>query len=73
MDINERENNPTAQDGYAVIAKHRDGDLEDIQLTFDDTIPAWKNPGGRDEYREEYKQETLKPNVDFDWSGSQPF
>jgi replicative DNA helicase len=73
MDVNERENNPTAQDGYAVIAKHRDGDLEDIQLTFDDTIPAWKNPGGRDEYREEYKQETLKPNVDFDWSGSQPF
>ena len=71
MDMTERANNPMAEDGYVIIAKHRDGELEDIHLKFDSNIPAWKNPNDRDE--EEYVQSTIKPNKDFDWSGSQPF
>lgn len=61
----ERENNPMADDGYAIIAKHRDGELEDIQLTFDSNIPAWKNPYDRDD-EDDYVQIALKPNNDFD-------
>lgn len=71
MDIAERANNPLADDGYVIIAKHRDGELEDIHLKFDSNIPAWKNPNDKDE--EQYVQSSLKPNKDFDWSGSQPF
>lgn len=71
MDIAERANNPLANDGYVIIAKHRDGELEDIHLKFDSNIPAWKNPNDKDE--EQYVQSSLKPNKDFDWSGSQPF
>ena len=71
MDIAERANNPMADDGYVIIAKHRDGELEDIHLKFDTNTPAWKNPNDKDE--EEYVQSSLKPNKDFDWSGSQPF
>jgi replicative DNA helicase len=71
MDIAERSNNPLADDGYVIIAKHRDGELEDIHLKFDSNIPAWKNPNDKDE--EQYVQSSLKPNKDFDWSGSQPF
>jgi replicative DNA helicase len=67
MDINERQNNPMADDGYAIIAKHRDGELEDIQLKFDSNIPAWKNPDDRDEYNEIQVQQQIKPNYDFDW------
>ena len=67
MDVNERETNPMADDGYAIIAKHRDGELEDIQLKFDSNIPAWKNPDDRDDYIEVYQQTQLKPNYDFDW------
>ena len=71
MDIDEKKDNPLADDGYIVIAKHRDGDLEDIHLKFDSNIPAWKNPNERPE--EEYVQSALRPNKEFDWSGSQPF
>jgi replicative DNA helicase len=67
MDVNERETNPMADDGYAIIAKHRDGELEDIQLKFDSNIPAWKNPDDRDDHIEVYQQTQLKPNYDFDW------
>jgi replicative DNA helicase len=61
----ERENNPMADDGYAIIAKHRDGELEDIQLTFDSNIPAWKNPYDRYD-EDDYVQTALKPNNNFD-------
>ena len=67
MDVNERQNNPMAEDGYAIIAKHRDGELEDIQLKFDSNIPAWKNPGDKNEYIEEHVQQQIKPNYGFDW------
>ena len=67
MDVNERQNNPMAEDGYAIIAKHRDGELEDIHLKFDSNIPAWKNPDDRDNYEETYTQQQIKPNYDFDW------
>jgi replicative DNA helicase len=61
----EKENNPMADDGYAIIAKHRDGELEDIQLTFDSNIPAWKNPYDRDD-EDDYVQTAIKPNNNFD-------
>jgi len=67
MDVSERQNNPMAEDGYAIIAKHRDGELEDIHLKFDSNIPAWKNPDDRDNYEETYTQQQLTPNYDFDW------
>jgi replicative DNA helicase len=66
MSPEERENNTTADDGYVVIAKHRDGDLEDIYLKFDSDIPAWKNPN--DKSVSEYESVTpsiLSPNKDF--------
>lgn len=67
MSPEERENNTTADDGYVVIAKHRDGDLEDIYLKFDSDIPAWKNPNDKSisEY-EPQPSNSLSPNKDFD-------
>jgi replicative DNA helicase len=65
MSIEEREMNPLADDGYLVIAKHRDGELEDIHLKFDGNIPAWKNPNERDDYTDEYVQTAMSPNIDF--------
>jgi len=65
MSIEEREANPLADDGYLVIAKHRDGELEDIHLKFDGNIPAWKNPNERDDYVDEYIQTAMSPNIDF--------
>lgn len=68
MDPEEKESNPMAEDGYIIIAKHRDGDLEDIPMRFDSDIPAWKN---QNETEPTFTQSSLKPNVDF--TGSQPF
>lgn len=72
MEQEERMTNPMAQDGYAIIAKHRDGELEDIMLKFKAEIPAWMNPN-KDDYEETYTQSSLTPNNDFDYQGSQPF
>jgi hypothetical protein len=66
MNPDERETNPMAEDGYAIIAKHRDGELEDIYLKFDSKIPAWLSPNEK-KYDEEYTQSTLTPNTSFDW------
>jgi replicative DNA helicase len=66
MSPEEKDNNPMADDGYAIIAKHRDGELEDIHLRFDANIPAWKNPHDADEPDEDYVQTALRPNNDFD-------
>ena len=66
MSPEEKDNNPMADDGYAIIAKHRDGELEDIHLRFDANIPAWKNPYDSDEPDEDYVQTALKPNNEFD-------
>lgn len=65
MSPEERESNPLSDDGYAIIAKHRDGDLEDIHLKFESSIPAWKNPNQKDDYTDDYVQTSLKPNIDF--------
>ena len=65
MTPEEKENNSSADDGYAIIAKHRDGELEDIQLTFDSNIPAWKNPYDRDD-EDDYVQTAMRPNNNFD-------
>jgi replicative DNA helicase len=66
MSPEEKDNNSMADDGYAIIAKHRDGELEDIHLRFDANIPAWKNPHDADEPDEDYVQTALRPNNDFD-------
>lgn len=66
MDVNEREINPLADDGYAIIAKHRDGELEDIHLKFDSNIPAWQNLNDKYEYEEEYVQQAIRPNYNWD-------
>tara|TARA_R110002153_G_scaffold380_4_gene1886 strand:+ start:3471 stop:4868 length:1398 start_codon:yes stop_codon:yes gene_type:complete len=70
MDPEEQESNPMSEDGYIIIAKHRDGELEDIPMKFDSNIPAWKN---NIIYSNEpsYTQSAMKPNVDF--TGDQPF
>lgn len=65
MSQEERDTNPMAEDGYVVIAKHRDGELEDIYLKFKTDIPAWVNPNGND-YEESYTQSYLSPNTGFD-------
>lgn len=72
MSQEERDTNPMSEDGYVVIAKHRDGDLEDIFLKFKSSIPAWVNPNG-DDYQEEFIQTSISPNQSFDYQGSQPF
>lgn len=72
MSPEERETNPMAEDGYVVIAKHRDGELEDIYLKFRTEIPAWTN-SNKNDYEEVYVQTTLPPNIDFDYQGPQPF
>jgi len=66
MTPEERESNSMAEDGYAIIAKHRDGELEDIYLKFDGNIPAWYSPNSKI-YDEEYVQSSLRPNTGFDW------
>lgn len=73
MEQDERAVNPMAQDGYALIAKHRDGELEDILLKFKSEIPAWTNPYKDDYAEDNYVQTNLTPNGDFDYQGSQPF
>jgi hypothetical protein len=61
-----------SEDGYMIIAKHRDGELEDIYLKFKSEIPAWVNPKG-EAYDDVYTQTSIQPNNDFDYQGSQPF
>jgi replicative DNA helicase len=73
MEQDERMNNPMAEDGYALIAKHRDGELEDIVMKFKAEIPAWTNPYKDDYAEDNYVQTNLTPNGDFDYQGSQPF
>jgi len=72
MSPEERESNPMSDDGYMIIAKHRDGELEDIYLKFKSEIPAWVNPKG-ETYDDVYTQTSIQPNNDFDYQGSQPF
>jgi replicative DNA helicase len=68
----EKEANPMSEDGYMIIAKHRDGELEDIYLKFKSEIPAWVNPKG-EAYDDVYTQTSIQPNNNFDYQGSQPF
>tara|TARA_R100001230_G_C5688876_1_gene200591 strand:- start:2003 stop:3373 length:1371 start_codon:yes stop_codon:yes gene_type:complete len=46
----------TDKTGFAIIAKHRDGELEDIMLEFEGEIPAWKNTGHIEDYDDEFIQ-----------------
>lgn len=66
MDDEERVTSPMAKDGYIIIAKHRDGEIEDIQLKFETEIPAWMNPMDKIYEEEVYTQTAITPNTDFD-------
>jgi replicative DNA helicase len=66
MSTEDRDSNPMANDGYVIIAKHRDGDLEDIRLKFDSDVPAWMNPNDTKDEPEEYIQSRIEPNTKFD-------
>ena len=76
MDFNERQGHDAEKDGYVMIAKHRDGELCDIQLKFESDIPAWMNKTERIpeiEPQEELEFDVIpamRPNVDFDLPSS---
>jgi replicative DNA helicase len=76
MPQEEREGNPMEKDGYMIIAKHRDGELKDILMRFEQDIPAWMNmndhepvpriPGEEIEMEFEETAKAIQPNNDFD-------
>lgn len=69
-------NDPIHQldDGYVLIAKHRDGDLADIKMKFHENIPAWRNQYERPRYiavqeeldLPESTPSAMQPNTEFD-------
>jgi replicative DNA helicase len=67
---NERDTSPIAKQGFVYIAKHRDGELADIELEFDSEIPAWQNIGDTGDYDEDVVQTSIErfdSNNDFDF------
>lgn len=66
----ERDVHPEANSGYVVIAKNRHGELEDILLRFDKSVPAWRNmydPAPIDPQQEMvFTESAMKPNEEFD-------
>lgn len=67
---NERDTSPIAKQGFVYIAKHRDGELADIELEFDSEIPAWQNIGDTGDYDEDVVQTSIERfdnNNDFDF------
>lgn len=69
MSHNERDTHPMKDDGYLIIAKHRDGELSDILMRFDSDIPAWRNKNDRiiaPAVQEEMSFRPLQPNREFD-------
>lgn len=67
---NERDTSPLAKQGFVYIAKHRDGELADIELEFDSEIPAWQNIGDTGDYDDNTVQTSINRfdnNNDFDF------
>ncbi len=67
---NERDTSPLAKQGFVYIAKHRDGELADIELEFDSEIPAWQNIGDTGDYDDNTVQTSIERfdnNNDFDF------
>lgn len=86
MPQEEREGHPMEKDGYGIIAKHRDGELKDILMRFEGSIPAWLNQQDHDpvpRFSGEIEQEeiefqdstpsALMPNKYFDSNDDLPF
>lgn len=80
MEFDERQGHPMEKDGYLIIAKHRDGELKDIQLKWEQSIPAWRNrhdPDPKPVMQEaimfddsseiEEAPSAIQPNEDFDF------
>jgi replicative DNA helicase len=57
---NERDSSPLAKQAFVYLAKHRDGELADIELEFESDIPAWRNPNEIGDYDEEVVQSTIQ-------------
>jgi replicative DNA helicase len=57
---NERDTSPLAKQAFVYLAKHRDGELADIELEFESDIPAWRNPNEIGDYDEEVVQSTIQ-------------
>jgi replicative DNA helicase len=57
---NERDTSPLAKQGFVYIAKHRDGELADIELEFDSEIPAWQNIGDTGDYDDNTVQTSIE-------------
>lgn len=66
---NERDTSPLANQAFVYLAKHRDGELADIELEFESEIPAWKNKNEIGDYDDDVVQSTIERfdnNNDFD-------
>lgn len=57
---NERDSSPLAKQAFVYLAKHRDGELADIELEFDSDVPAWQNMNEIGDYDEEVVQSTIQ-------------
>jgi replicative DNA helicase len=65
---NERDTSPMANQAFVYLAKHRDGELADIELEFESEIPAWKNKNERGDYDDDVVQTSIDrfDNNNFD-------
>jgi replicative DNA helicase len=75
MEEAEKQVNPMAKDAYIMIAKHRDGDLRDILMKFEEDIPAWRNQRDPEikpliqeviDFDDEEAPSAIQPNTDFE-------
>ena len=57
---NERDTSPIAKQAFIYIAKHRDGELADIELEFESEIPAWRNMNEIGDYDDDVVQTSIE-------------
>lgn len=57
---NERDTSPVAKQAFIYIAKHRDGELADIELEFESEIPAWRNMNEIGDYDDDVVQTSIE-------------
>ena len=60
MPGNERDTSPIAKQAFIYIAKHRDGELADIELEFESEIPAWRNMNEIGDYDDDVVQTSIE-------------
>lgn len=57
---NERDTSPLAKQAFVYLAKHRDGELADIELEFESDIPAWQNMNDPGDFDDDVVQSTIE-------------